>query len=57
MKTTKKVFDLNKKTIANLNKDAKSIKGGVRSIIQIPTTDLTAETGCFDCPPDTFNKF
>lgn len=54
MKKNKTIFDLNKKTISALNKNAEKISGGARSIIQIPTNDPTAETRCFWCPPDTF---
>ncbi len=56
MKKTKHIFDLNKKTISKLNKDAKAVKGGRASIIK-PTTDPTAQTWCFVCPVETFPEY
>ena len=56
MKKTKQIFDLNKKTISNLNKNAEDIKGGRASIIK-PTTDPTAMTWCYICPVDPFPEF
>ena len=49
MKKSLKKLALNKKAVSSLTE---KIKGGLRK--QHPTTDITANTGCFDCPPDTF---
>ncbi|XLS27463.1 hypothetical protein ACJD0Z_09660 [Flavobacteriaceae bacterium M23B6Z8] len=54
MKKNKTIFNLNKKTVSSLNKSVDKIAGGARSIIKIPTTDPTAQTFCFWCPPETF---
>jgi len=51
MKKGLKKLSLNKKAVSNLSE---IIKGGRRQIATFPTNDPTANTGCFDCPPDTF---
>ncbi|XLS27462.1 hypothetical protein ACJD0Z_09655 [Flavobacteriaceae bacterium M23B6Z8] len=56
MKKNKRIFDLNKKTVSNLNKNAEAVKGGRASIIK-PTTDPTAMTWCYICPEEPVSIF
>jgi hypothetical protein len=52
MKRNLKKLALNKKAVSNLSE---IIKGGRRRVGgTFPTDDPTANTRCFDCPPDTF---
>jgi hypothetical protein len=50
MKKSLKKLALNKKAVSNL---AVKISGGLAAGKTFPTNDPTANTGCFDCPPDT----
>jgi hypothetical protein len=52
MKKTKRIFDLNKKTISNLNKNTEDVKGGRQGSIIKTTTDPTAQTWCHICPEE-----
>ena len=57
MKKTKRIFDLNKKTISNLNKNAEAVKGGIQIPTLKTTTDPTANTFCFVCPDEPSFEF
>ena len=50
MKKSLKKLTLNKKAVSSLTV---KIQGGFRRQDDHPTNDPTANTGCFDCPPDT----
>ena len=50
MKKSLKKLTLNKKAVSSLTV---KIQGGLRRQDDHPTNDPTANTGCFDCPPDT----